>query len=108
MEYPASTTPPQFHSLLAVDFAFVLTQSFTFLGRAAASERFRLRQKQMENADDRAVSQRHDLVDAADALMSTRLVLGYHHFTPAVYSHSPQRLRHNMSISRSALAPTRL
>src|SRR3546814_16393302 len=52
-EYPASTTPTQFQSLLAVDFAFVLTQSFTFLGRAAASERFRLRQKQMENADDR-------------------------------------------------------
>src|SRR3546814_5524058 len=49
-EYPASTTPTQFQSLLAVDFAFVLTQSFTFLGRAAASERFRLRQKQMENA----------------------------------------------------------
>src|SRR3546814_4322035 len=59
-EYPASTTPTQFQSLLAVDFAFVLTQSFTFLGRAAASERFRLRQKQMENADDRAVSQRSE------------------------------------------------
>jgi type IV secretion system protein VirB4 len=29
-EYPAYTTPRQFESLLAVDFAFVLTQSFTF------------------------------------------------------------------------------
>src|SRR3546814_2523093 len=87
-EYPASTTPTQFQSLLAVDFAFVLTQSFTFLGRAAASERFRLRQKQMENADDRAVSQMLDLVDAADDLMSNRFVLGDHHFTLAVYSDS--------------------
>lgn len=105
-EYPATTTPRQFESLLAVDFAFVLTQSFTFLGRAAASERFRLRQKQMENADDRAVSQMLDLVDAADDLMSNRFVLGDHHFTLAVYSDSLKGLRDNMSIARAALADT--
>lgn len=105
-EYPATTTPRQFESLLAVDFAFVLTQSFTFLGRAAATERFRLRQKQMENAEDRAVSQMLDLVDAADDLMSNRFVLGDHHFTLAVYSDSLKGLRDNMSIARAALADT--
>ncbi len=105
-EYPAFTTPRQFESLLAVDFSFVLTQSFTFLGRAAASERFRLRQKQMENADDRAVSQMLDLVDAADDLMSNRFVLGDHHFTLAVYAESLKGLRDNMSIARAALADT--
>src|SRR3546814_8631359 len=77
-----------------------------FLGRAAASERFRLRQKQMENADDRAVSQMLDLVDAADDLMSNRFVLGDHHFTLAVYSDSLKSLRDNMSIARAALADT--
>ena len=34
---PAQTTPRQFEALLSVDFGFVLTQSFTFLGRAAAT-----------------------------------------------------------------------
>lgn len=105
-EYPAFTTPRQFESLLAVDFGFVLTQSFTFLGRATAAERFRLRQKQMENADDRAVSQMHDLVDASDDLMSNRFVLGDHHFTLAVYAESLKGLRDNMSIARAALADT--
>ncbi len=105
-EYPAFTTPRQFESLLAVDFSFVLTQSFTFLGRAAASERFRLRQKQMENAEDRAVSQMLDLVDAADDLMSNRFVLGDHHFTLAVYAESLKGLRDNMSVARAALADT--
>src|SRR3546814_8088842 len=33
-EYPAQTTPRQFEALLSVDFGFVLTQSFTFLGRS--------------------------------------------------------------------------
>src|SRR3546814_15383898 len=49
-EYPAQTTPRQFEALLSVDFGFVLTQSFTFLGRAAATEKFRLRMTQMEHA----------------------------------------------------------
>ncbi|PJG45626.1 transporter [Sphingobium sp. LB126] len=105
-EYPAFTTPRQFESLLAVDFGFVLTQSFTFLGRATAAERFRLRQRQMENADDRAISQMHDLVDAADDLMSNRFVLGDHHFTLAVYGGSLKSLRDHMSIARAALADT--
>lgn len=105
-EYPALTTPRQFESLLAVDFGFVLTQSFTFLGRASAAERFRLRQKQMENADDRAKSQMFDLIDAADDLMSNRFVLGDHHFTLAVYADSLRGLRDNMSIARTALADT--
>ncbi len=105
-EYPALTTPRQFESLLAVDFGFVLTQSFTFLGRATAAERFRLRQKQMENADDRAKSQMFDLIDAADDLMSNRFVLGDHHFTLAVYADSLRALRDHMSIARTALADT--
>src|SRR3546814_9523876 len=63
-EYPAQTTPRQFEALLSVDFGFVLTQSFTFLGRAAATEKFRLRMTQMENAGDRAVSQADALIDA--------------------------------------------
>src|SRR3546814_9243974 len=72
----------------------------------AASERFRLRQKQMDNADDRAFSHMLDLVDAADDLMSNRFVLGDHHFTLAVYSDSLKSLRDNMSIARAALADT--
>src|SRR3546814_11562775 len=77
-EYPASTTPTQFQSLLEVDFAFVLTQSFPFLGRAAASERLRLRQKQLENADERAVSHILDVVYHSADLMTQRLLLCNH------------------------------
>jgi type IV secretion system protein VirB4 len=105
-EYPAQTTPRQFESLLSVDFGFVLTQSFTFLGRAAATEKFRLRMTQMENAGDRAVSQADALIDAGDDLMSNRFVLGDHHFTLAVYADSMKGLRDHMSVARAALADT--
>ncbi len=105
-EYPAQTTPRQFEALLSVDFGFVLTQSFTFLGRAAATEKFRLRMTQMENAGDRAVSQADALIDAGDDLMSNRFVLGDHHFTLAVYAHSMKALRDHMAVARAALADT--
>jgi type IV secretion system protein VirB4 len=105
-EYPAQTTPRQFEALLSVDFGFVLTQSFTFLGRAAATEKFRLRMTQMENAGDRAISQADALIDAGDDLMSNRFVLGDHHFTLAVYAHSMKALRDHMSVARAALADT--
>ncbi len=105
-EYPAQTTPRQFETLLSVDFGFVLTQSFTFLGRAAATEKFRLRMTQMENAGDRAVSQADALIDAGDDLMSNRFVLGDHHFTLAVYAGSVRALRDHLSVARAALADT--
>ncbi|WP_282950455.1 MULTISPECIES: VirB4 family type IV secretion/conjugal transfer ATPase [unclassified Sphingopyxis] len=105
-EYPAQTTSRQLEALLSVDFGFVLTQSFTFLGRAAATEKFRLRMTQMENAGDRAVSQAEALIDAGDDLMSNRFVLGDHHFTLAVYASSMKALRDQMAIARAALADT--
>lgn len=105
-EYPAQTTPRQFEALLSVDFGFVLTQSFTFLGRAAATEKFRLRMTQMENSGDRAVSQADALIDASDDLMSNRFVLGDHHFTLAVYGTSMRALRDHMSVARATLADT--
>ena len=105
-EYPAQTTSRQLEALLSVDFGFVLTQSFTFLGRAAATEKFRLRMTQMENAGDRAVSQADALIDAGDDLMSNRFVLGDHHFTLAVYASSMKALRDQMAIARAALADT--
>src|SRR3546814_8522552 len=83
-EYPSSTTPRQFESLLSVDFSLAITQSFTFLSRTAATERFRLHQTQMANAGDKAISQMDELIDAADDLQSNCVVLGDHHFTLTV------------------------
>ena len=104
--YPAQTTPCQFEALLSVDFAFVLSQSFTFLGRAAASEKFRLRQAQMQSAGDKAISQADDLIDAADDLMGNVLVVGEHHFSLAVYADNLKRLRDDLSVARSVLVDT--
>lgn len=75
-EYPALTRPGQMNALLGQDFSFVVSQSFTFMGKARAAERLRRRQNQMASTEDAAASQALDLEDAADDLQSNRFVLG--------------------------------
>lgn len=103
-EYPAMTRPGQMNALLSQDFSFVVTQSFTFMGKARASERLRRRQNQMSSTDDAAASQALDLADAADDLQSNRFVLGEHHFSLAVFGETTKRLAENLSTARAALA----
>ena len=103
-EYPAMTRPGQMNALLSQDFAFVVTQSFAFMGKARASERLRRRQNQMASTEDAAASQALELADAADDLQSNRFVLGEHHFSLAVFGENQKRLAENLSTSRAALA----
>lgn len=103
-EYPALTRPGQMNALLGQDFAFVVSQSFTFMGKARAAERLRRRQNQMASTEDAAASQALDLADAADDLQSNRFVLGEHHFSLAVFAENQRRLADNLSAARAALA----
>src|SRR3546814_14418907 len=92
------------NALLGQDFAFAVSQSFTFMGKARAAERLRRRQNQMASTEDAAASQALDLADAADDLQSNRFVLGEHHFSLAVFADSQRRLADNLSAARAALA----
>ncbi|MBT2305336.1 VirB4 family type IV secretion/conjugal transfer ATPase [Variovorax paradoxus] len=80
-EYPTPTAPGMFGSLLTAPFPFVLTQSFTFLGKNTAADLMSRQHNRMAAAGDMAVSQAEELKDALDDLMSNRFVVGDHHFT---------------------------
>src|SRR3546814_19074232 len=86
-EYPAITRPGQMNALLSQDFAFVVTQSFAFMGKARASERLRRRQNQMASTEDAAESQALELADETDDLQSNRCVLGETHFSQIGRAH---------------------
>ena len=70
-----------FNRLLSAPFAFVLTQSFAFLSRAAGQALLQRQFNRMANAGDFAVSQAAELKDALDALTSNEFVMGDHHFS---------------------------
>ena len=80
-EYPTPSAPGMFSSLLTAPFAFVLTQSFTFLAKGTATDMMRRQYNRMAAAGDMAVSQAEELKDALDDLISNRFVVGDHHFT---------------------------
>jgi type IV secretion system protein VirB4 len=107
-----------FNALLSAPFAFVLTQSFSFLTKATAQGLLRRQQARMSNAGDFAVSQADELVEALDALTSNEFVMGDHHFTLQVLADALphetsdaqalllKRLNDTVARARSLLADT--
>lgn len=117
-EYPAPTVVGMYNALLSAPFPFVLTQSFTFLGKATGQGLLQRQHARMANAGDFAVSQAEELVDALDALTSNEFVLGDHHLTLQVMADVDrerasdssalrlQELNDSVALARSLLADT--
>jgi type IV secretion system protein VirB4 len=80
-EYPTPSVVGMYNRLLSAPFAFVLTQSFSFLTKATAQSVLQRQFNRMANAGDFAVSQASELKDALDALTSNEFVMGDHHLS---------------------------
>ena len=80
-EYPTPSVIGMFDRLLSAPFPFVLTQSFTFLTKAASQALLQRQMNRMANAGDFAISQAEELVEALDELTSNEFVMGDHHFS---------------------------
>ena len=80
-EYPTPSVVGMLNRLLSAPFPLVLTQSFTFLSRAAGQALLQRQYFRMLNAGDFAVSQAAQLQEALDALSSNDFVMGDHHFS---------------------------
>ena len=80
-EYPSPSVVGMYNRLLAAPFAFVATQSFTFLAKSTGQSLLQRQFNRMPNAGDFAVSQAAELKEALDALTSNEFVMGDHHFS---------------------------
>ena len=117
-EYPTPSLVGMYNRLLSVPFPFVLTQSFTFLSRAAGQALLQRQFHRMANAGDFAVSQALELKEALDGLTSGDFVMGDHHFSLQVLADaeelSPERtgslrlkrLNDHVGLARSILGDT--
>jgi type IV secretion system protein VirB4 len=115
-EYPTPTVVGMYDALLAAPFPFVLTQSFSFLTKAAGQGLMQRQYARMSNAGDFAVSQAEELVDALDALTANDFVMGDHHFTLQVLADGEEggragssegrlkRLNDHVALARTLLA----
>jgi type IV secretion system protein VirB4 len=117
-EYPTPSVVGMYNRLLSAPFAFVLTQSFTFLTKATGQALLQRQFNRMANAGDFAVSQASELKDALDALTSNEFVMGDHHFSlqvladitePGAEAADATRLKalnDHIALARSFLADT--
>jgi type IV secretion system protein VirB4 len=114
-EYPTPTVVGMYDALLSAQFPFVLTQSFTFLNKAAAQGLLQRQHVRMANAGDFAVTQAQELIEALDALTSNEFVMGDHHLTLQVLADAPPGiegperlipLNDHVALARTLLADT--
>ncbi|CUX65851.1 putative crown gall-like type IV secretion system protein [Agrobacterium tumefaciens str. Kerr 14] len=90
-DYPTETYPGIFDRL-NLPYDTVVTQSFTPIDTVSAQGKISRVRKQMQAAEDAAVSLMAQLEDAEDDVASGRVVFGEHHCSIAVFCHSIKEL----------------
>ena len=103
-EYPDGTYPGILNGLKYLDFEYVLTHSFSPMGRQDALRVLDRTKGMMISSGDKAVSQIQELDYAMDQLASGNFVLGEYHFIMAVYADSQERLTQNLATARAELS----
>jgi type IV secretion system protein VirB4 len=102
-EYPDRTRPGMLNDLLSANCRVVLTNSFRFHSRAAATGSLARKQLQMANAGDRALSQMDALHDAMDDVASNQTTMGSHHISVALHADDLAELERRTGEVRASL-----
>ncbi|WP_147651383.1 VirB4 family type IV secretion/conjugal transfer ATPase [Vulcaniibacterium gelatinicum] len=103
-EYPDGTWPGILNGLKYLDFEYVLTHSFSPMGRQDALKVLDRTKGMMISSGDKAVSQIVELDHAMDQLASGNFVLGEYHCTLALYAETQERLAQQIAAARAELS----
>lgn len=103
-EFTDGTYPGILNRLKYLDFEYVITHSFSPMGRQDALKVLDRTKGMMISSGDKAVSQIVELDHAMDQLASGNFVLGEYHFTVALYSDSQEKLSQNIAVGRAELS----
>jgi len=103
-EYPDGTHPGILNGLKYLDFEYVITHSFSPMGRHDALKALERTKGMMISSGDKAVSQIIELDQAMDQISSGNFVLGQYHFTIAVYAPDQATLSQHIATTRAELS----
>lgn len=103
-EYTEATYPGILNGLKYLDFEYVVTHSFSPMGRQDALKVLDRTKGMMISSGDKAVSQIIELDQAMDQLASGNFVLGEYHFIFALYADSQEKLAQNVASARAELS----
>jgi type IV secretion system protein VirB4 len=103
-EYTDGTYPGILNGLKYLDFEYVITHSFSPMGRQDALKALERTKGMMISSGDKAFSQIAELDHAMDQLASGNFVLGEYHFTIAIYAASQEALSQQIATTRAELS----
>lgn len=103
-EYAEGTYPGILNGLKYLDFEYVITHSFSPVGRHDALKTLERTKGMMISSGDKAVSQIIELDHAMDELASGNFVLGEYHFIIAIYASSQEQLGRQLASTRAELS----
>jgi type IV secretion system protein VirB4 len=103
-EYTDGTYPGILNGLKYLDFEYVITHSFSPMGRQDALKALDRTKGMMISSGDKAFSQIAELDHAMDQLASGNFVLGEYHFSMAIYASSQEALSQQIATARAELS----
>ena len=103
-EYTDATWPGILNTLKYLDFEYVITHSFSPMGRQDALKVLDRTKGMMISSGDKAVSQIAELDHAMDEIASGNFVLGEYHFLMALYAADQQALAQQIAATRAELS----
>lgn len=103
-EYADGTYPGILNGLKYLDFEYVVTHSFSPVGRHDALKVLERTKGMMVSSGDKSSTQIRELDGAMDDVASGNFVLGEYHFTMAVYADSQEKLARQIATTRAELS----
>jgi type IV secretion system protein VirB4 len=103
-EYPDRTFPGILNGLKNLNFEYVLTHSFSPMGKQDSLSSLSTTKARMISSQDKAISQIEDLDKAMDGLSSGNFIFGEYHFSLAIYGATLKALDDNLAEIRSVLS----
>ncbi|SEW00292.1 VirB4 family type IV secretion/conjugal transfer ATPase [Luteibacter sp. 329MFSha] len=103
-EYVDGTWPGILNGMKFLDSEYVITHSFTPMGRQDALKALDRTKGMMISSGDKAVSQIVELDHAMDQLASGNFVLGEYHYGIAIYAESQEALAQRLAAARAELS----
>ena len=102
-EYSPATAAGMMDSFLQLPMEFIISQSFVCSNRQDNIGKMQLKQRQMMNAQDVAISQVAEISDALDMAMSGHVAFGEHHLTVMCMEEDGKQLEKSLSMAIAEL-----
>lgn len=94
-DYTAHTEPGILNGLMYEDYEYIITQSYSFMGKRQGKDFLEKQMKQLQNAEDGSVTQIEQMRIAVDQLIQGEFMMGEYHYSLMIFGDTVESVRRN-------------